>query len=91
MFIIAITWKLLVLCSTFEFQQLFALSAFHVATSCCYSRSNTEEKVELVFCLVHAAHTNGSSRGCCLSWTISPLFNYVFMALLFTPEEIGNT
>lgn len=43
------------------------------------------------FCSVQAAHTNGSCRGCFLDWTIFPLFNYVFIALRFTPEEIGNT
>lgn len=43
------------------------------------------------FCLAQAALANGSCRSCCLYWTISPLFNYVFVALLFSPQEIGNT
>lgn len=70
--------------------------SFHVGASFYSPNRSIEEKVELVclgffFCSVQAAHTNGSCRGCFLDWTIFPLFNYVFIALRFTPEEIGNT
>lgn len=83
-FITAITRKPLVLGSSIQTTDFSALSAFGEATSSRYP----DEEVELV---PRLAHTNGSCRGCCLYWTVSPLFNYVFAASLFAPEEGGNT
>lgn len=100
MFITAIIWKLFLFvlknCIHCVKKGNVVQLSFHVGASFYSPNRSIEEKVELVclgffFCSVQAAHTNGSCRGCFLDWTIFPLFNYVFIALRFTPEEIGNT
>lgn len=100
MFITAIIWKMFLFvlknCIHCVKKGNVVQLSFHVGASSYSPNRSIEEKVELVclgffFCSVQAAHTNGSCRGCFLDWTIFPLFNYVFIALLFTPEEIGNT